>query len=174
MTVTRPLSLDDVPRLAELVTTNRDFLAPFEPDREEAWFTPAGQAAVVRETLEGAGRGTVVPRVVLDGDGAVVGRVNLNNVVRGPFQSCSLGYWLDERSTGRGLASAAVAEMLDLAFGELGLHRVEAGTLVDNVASQKVLARNGFERFGLAPRYLRIAGRWQDHILFQRLSPHEG
>ena len=173
MTVTRPLSPDDAPRLAELVTTSRDFLAPFEPDREESWFSTAGQAAIVRETLESADRGLVVPRVILDADGVVAGRINLNNVVRGAFQSCSMGYWLGEEYTGRGLASAAAAQMLDLAFGELGLHRVEAGTLVDNVASQKVLARNGFVRFGLAPRYLRIAGRWQDHVLFQRLFAHE-
>ena len=61
--------------------------------------------------------------------------------------------------------------MLRTAFGELGLHRVEAGTLVHNRASQRVLERNGFVRYGLAPQYLRIAGRWQDHVLFQVLNP---
>jgi ribosomal-protein-alanine N-acetyltransferase len=61
--------------------------------------------------------------------------------------------------------------MLRLAFGELHLHRVEAGTLVHNAASQRVLERNGFVRYGLAPQYLRIAGRWQDHVLFQVLNP---
>ena len=133
-----------------------------------------GQLIALHCALERADEGVIVPRVVLAPDGSVVGRVNLNNVVRGAFQSCSLGYWLDEGHTGRGLATAAVAEMLVVAFDELGLHRVEAGTLVHNVASQTVLARNGFERFGLAPGYLRIAGRWQDHVLFQRLSPHAG
>ncbi|MGH3421007.1 MAG: GNAT family N-acetyltransferase, partial [Streptosporangiaceae bacterium] len=56
------------------------------------------------------------------------------------------------------------------AFDDLDLHRVEAGTLTHNIGSQKVLQRNGFERFGLAPSYLRIAGEWQDHILFQVLN----
>ncbi len=60
--------------------------------------------------------------------------------------------------------------MIDIAFGELGLHRLQAGTLVHNTGSQKVLERNGFERIGLARAYLKIAGRWQDHILFQRIS----
>ena len=59
-----------------------------------------------------------------------------------------------------------------LAFHELGLHRLQADTLVHNAASQRVLARNGFTRIGLAPRYLRIAGRWQDHVLHQRLAEH--
>jgi ribosomal-protein-alanine N-acetyltransferase len=60
--------------------------------------------------------------------------------------------------------------MVSLAFDELGLHRVEAGTLLHNVRSQRVLERNGFVRFGVAPSYLRIAGQWRDHALFQRLN----
>jgi len=63
-----------------------------------------------------------------------------------------------------------VGEVLRLAFGELGLHRVQAATLLHNTGSQRVLKRNGFTRIGVAPRYLRIAGEWQDHVLFQRLA----
>ncbi len=172
--VTRLLRLEDAPALTELVRANRAFLAPFDPDRGGEWLTLAGQTAGVRESLARHADGLTVPHVVLAPDGRVVGRVGLNNVVRGAFQSCSLGYWVDEGHTRRGLATAAVGRMLGVAFRELGLHRVEAGTLVDNVVSQRVLERNGFERFGLAPKYLRIAGRWQDHVLFQRLDPLAG
>lgn len=171
--VTRPLREDDAEVLTALVVRNRAFLAPTDPERGDAWFTAAGQREAVETSLAAFAAGTTVPYVVVDG-GEVVGRINLNNVVRGVFQSCSVGYWLDEGHTGRGLATAAVAEMLDVAFGTFGLHRVEAGTLVDNVASQRVLLRNGFERFGLAPKYLCIAGRWQDHVLFQRLADDAG
>lgn len=55
---------------------------------------------------------------------------------------------------------------MTVACGELGLHRMQAETLVHNVASRAVLARNGFERIELAPAYFNIAGRWQDHVLF--------
>lgn len=79
-------------------------------------------------------------------------------------------YWVAESHNGRGLATQAVAAMLDIAWS-LGLHRVEAGTLVENHASQRVLTANGFTRYGLAPAYLRIDDRWQDHILFQVLNP---
>ena len=61
-------------------------------------------------------------------------------------------------------------EIVEYAFGEAGLHRLEAGTLVDNVASQRVLEKNVFERFGLARRYLLIAGEWRDHVLFERVA----
>jgi ribosomal-protein-alanine N-acetyltransferase len=60
--------------------------------------------------------------------------------------------------------------MMRVAFEELGLHRIEAGTLLHNVRSQRVLERNGFVRFGVAPAYLKIAGAWQDHVLFQVLT----
>jgi ribosomal-protein-alanine N-acetyltransferase len=73
-------------------------------------------------------------------------------------------------ANGRGLATAAVREIARLAFADLKLHRIEVGTLLHNAASRKVLARNGFIRFGTAPKYLKIAGEWQDHAMFQVLA----
>ncbi|UUT35007.1 GNAT family N-acetyltransferase [Microbacterium elymi] len=55
------------------------------------------------------------------------------------------------------------------AFGQLGLHRIQAETVPENTASQKVLQRNGFTQYGLAPRYLKIDGQWRDHVMFQLL-----
>jgi ribosomal-protein-alanine N-acetyltransferase len=169
----RLVSLADVPVLAELVRANRDFMAPYEPPRSEEYFTEEGQRALVRGLLAMHAQDRTLPHVVLDEDGAVVGRITLNEIVRGPFQSCSLGYWVAEHAGGRGLATSAVRHICDVAFDDLGLHRIQAGTLVDNLRSQRVLTKCGFVRFGLAERYLRIAGRWQDHVLFQRLNPVE-
>jgi ribosomal-protein-alanine N-acetyltransferase len=58
---------------------------------------------------------------------------------------------------------------MEFARDELRLHRLQAATLMHNTASQRTLIANGFERIGSAPKYLRIAGEWQDHFLFQRL-----
>jgi ribosomal-protein-alanine N-acetyltransferase len=159
----RPLTVDDVPELATVLAANRDYLAPWDPIRDDSYYTENGQRKIVSEVLRGGGS---LPHVIL-ADGQLVGRVNLNNLVRGPFQSSSLGYWVAEKAAGRGIASFAVAEILRRAFTEYDLHRVEAGTLVHNERSQRVLLKNGFERFGTAPRYLRIAGEWQDHHLYQ-------
>ena len=167
--VTRVLRLDDAADLAALVRDNREFLAPWEPVREEPYFTHAGQQAVIAEVLRQRELGMTEPRVILDGD-RVVGRITIHFIARGPFQSCGLGYWVSADVNGRGLASAAVGEMVRFAFAELGLHRVEAGTLLHNHRSQRVLERNGFTRFGVAPRYLNIAGQYQDHALYQVLA----
>jgi [ribosomal protein S5]-alanine N-acetyltransferase len=155
----RPLVLEDAAEVARLLTANRSFLAPFEPEHADDFFTAEGQHA----RIEAADH----LYAILDG-GALAGVISLSNVVRGPFQSAHLGYWVGETSCGRGLATRALAELADRSFTELGLHRLEAATLVDNVASQRVLEKNRFVRIGVAPRYLRIAGAWSDHVLFQR------
>ncbi|WIM95526.1 GNAT family N-acetyltransferase [Actinoplanes oblitus] len=161
--VVRALTLEDVPELTAVLVGTRDYLAPWDPIRDESFYTEAGQRQVITDLLRA---GNALPHVILD-EGRIAGRINLNSIIRGPFQSASLGYWVAERHAGRGLASAAVAEVLRLAFTEYGLHRVEAGTLLHNERSQRVLLKNGFERFGMAPRYLHIAGEWQDHYLYQ-------
>jgi ribosomal-protein-alanine N-acetyltransferase len=168
--VTRLATLDDAEELAACLARNRAFLDPWEPVRPDSWFTAGGQRAVLAECLDQHARGAMVPLVILDEEGGIAGRLSVNNVVHGAFRSASLGYWVAQEAGGRGLATAAVADAVRLAFGELGLHRLEACTLFHNAASQRVLRRNGFAPFGVAPRYLRIAGRWQDHILFHLLN----
>lgn len=170
MDATRLVTMDDAATLADLVGRNREFMAPWDPIRPEEFFTTAGQTAVIEELLDAYDRGVTLPHVILDTAGQVVGRITLNGIVRGPFQSCSLGYWVSEERNGQGLATAAVAHIKTIAFGELDLHRLQAETLLHNTASQRVLVRNGFERCGLAPAYLNIAGRWQDHIMFQVIN----
>jgi ribosomal-protein-alanine N-acetyltransferase len=170
---TRLVTADDVPALAELLRVSRDFLAPWEPVRGDDYFTTEGQLAVISDALEQHQRGTTLPHVILDETGRVAGRITLSGIVRGPFQSCSVGYWVGVTATGRGLATAAVRDIVAVAFEELGLHRVQAETVLHNVRSQRVLRRNEFCRIGMAPAYLKIAGRWQDHILYQVTTPDD-
>ena len=104
---------------------------------------------------------------ILDAD-ALAGTITLSNLVGDPFRSATVGYWVDDARRGRGLATRALAAIAEVAFGALELHRLEAATLVENAASQRVLEKNRFLRIGLAPHYLQIAGVWRDHVLFQR------
>lgn len=171
---TRLAGLADAAPLATLLTQNREFLAPWEPVRPDEYFTEHGQLAVLGAALEQHALGTCMPRVVLDAAGEIVGRITLNGIVRGAFQSCSIGYWVSEHANGHGLATAAVGDAVRVALDELGLHRVQAETLLHNGASQRVLQRNGFVRIGTAPEYLQIAGHWQDHAIYQVVRPTGG
>ncbi len=168
--VTRLLSIDDAAVLTRLVTDNRVNHAPWEPLRDPDFYTVDGQRAVIAAQLDRYDFGLTLPHVILDEGGEVTGRITLDGITRGAFQSCTIGYWVALENNGRGLATAAVARMVTIAFDDLGLHRIEAGTLVDNVRSQRVLAKNGFIQYGRAPQFLKIAGAWQDHLLFQLLN----
>jgi [ribosomal protein S5]-alanine N-acetyltransferase len=101
---------------------------------------------------------------------ALVGGLTLSNVRRGVSQSASLGYWAGERFAGKRLISDAVRTLLPWAFGALGLHRVEAACIEDNMPSRRVLTACGFRFEGQARAYLRIAGEWRDHMLFALLD----
>lgn len=168
--VTRPLDLTDATALTALYAENRQFLAPWQPLRPEAYFSEAGQREAVGKALAQRESGSAVPLVITDA-GAVVGTLTIASIIRGAFQSCSVGYWLAERAQGRGLATAALLEAAELAFGELRLHRIQAETLTHNVRSQRVLLRAGFAQYGVAPSYMHIAGAWQENALYQLLTP---
>ena len=171
MAVTRLIKLADAATLARLLTANRDYLAPWSPRQHDRYFTEDGQREVLARDLAGHESGGMLPLAILDADGGICGRVNLNSIIRGAFQGASVGYWVSESHIGRGLATAAVADVIGQGFGEYRLHRLEAATLLHNTPSQRVLARNGFRPFAVSEAYLRIEGRWQDHILFQLLNP---
>jgi [ribosomal protein S5]-alanine N-acetyltransferase len=162
--VIRPLTPDDAEEVAALYRANREFLAPFEPDRTEEFFTPRFQRRRIEESGLDHWRWAIVD------DGRIAGMIVLADVIRGALQLGNVGYWVDRACNRRGLATGAVADVIAFAFGEGGLHRLEAGTLPDNVASQRVLEKNGFERYGLAHRLLKIGGVWRDHVLYERIA----
>lgn len=168
-TALRPSRVGDAPTLARLYTEQRAFLAPFEPTRPDWFFTEDGQRTVLRrdQELRAAGAGE---RLLIVNGGVVVGVLSISNIVRGALESATVGYFVAREYNGQGIATAAVGLAVDWAFEEAGLHRLEAGTLLDNLASQRVLTRNAFTRIGVAPRYLFIAGQWRDHLLFQRTA----
>lgn len=166
--VMRLVAEGDAQALTDAYARNREHLRRWEPHRSEEFFTLTGQTERVRLQLEQHAEARLVPWVLTDGD-LIVGCFTLSNIVYGPFQNGDLGYWMDAGYTGRGLATRATLEVCRDAGERLGLHRVQAGTLLDNAASQRVLVKAGFESFGIAPRYLAIAGEWRDHRLFQRI-----
>jgi [ribosomal protein S5]-alanine N-acetyltransferase len=165
----RPAMRSDATAVAALFTAQRAHLAPWDPRREAAFFTRGGQRARLSQVERDRAAGASYRFLILEA-GELAGEVSITNVVRHSFQSANIGYWVAGERNGRGVGTAAVAAACAFAFGELELHRLEAGTLLHNVGSQIVLDRNGFAPFGIAQNYLRIAGSWCDHVLFQRTS----
>jgi ribosomal-protein-alanine N-acetyltransferase len=165
----RPLQVRDADTLAALYAENRNFLEPFDPPRPAGFATPAAQDRDLR-ALEQERAADRLERFLISAGGEAAGVISVSRISRGPFQNAGLGYWVSQSMNGRGIATHAVGLVCEWGFGEAGFHRLEAATLVDNVASQNVLRRNRFTEIGLSPRYLFINGAWRDHILFARTA----
>jgi ribosomal-protein-alanine N-acetyltransferase len=164
----RPLAIGDAEPLAAAYDRNREHLERWDPVRWPIFYTTEGQRQDTEQRLEMQERGLFAMWVIAGPDGDIVGRANIQNIVRGTMQGGTVGYWVDKDHLRRGLARAAVDFLGEQAL-ELGLHRLEAGAMDENVASQRVLEACGYERFGLAPKLLFLNGAWRDHVLFQKV-----
>ena len=100
----------------------------------------------------------------------LIGEININNIQRGVVQSCSIGYWISENKMGLGLMSEAISLIKEFSFDELELHRIEAACLEKNQRSLNTLKKNHFNIEGVAKKYLKINGKWQDHVLLSCIN----
>lgn len=94
----------------------------------------------------------------------IIGVIALNNIIMGIFKSCYLSYKLDKDEINKGYMTEAVKKVIDIAFNELGLHRIEANIMPRNKSSLKVTEKLNFKNEGISEKYLKINGIWEDHI----------
>ncbi|MFD5819041.1 GNAT family N-acetyltransferase [Streptomyces sp. NPDC127038] len=154
---------------------DREAFRPWEPEQPDGFFTPEGQVERIERLLAGHRAGSVWPGVVLAGD-RVVGQVTVGGVLPQPhLRRGSVGYWIAGTAQNQGHAGRAVGLVLDVMADELGLHRVEASTQLENLPSQRVLRRNGFSPYGVAHSSILLDGSWRDALLWERIlgdRPH--
>jgi ribosomal-protein-alanine N-acetyltransferase len=164
-------SMADFQAWADLRAESRDFLKPWEPTWPIDDLTRAAFRRRIkryhRDIREDTGAAFFVFR---SGDERLLGGLTLTAIRRGVSQSGSLGYWMGARWAGQGYMNDAVRTVLDHAFEELRLHRIEAASMPTNSRSIALLEKVGFSREGFARKYLLIDGRWQDHVLFAMLA----
>ena len=103
-------------------------------------------------------------------DGALAGSASLGHIVFGNLRSAYLGYSALVPHQGQGYMTEGLELVLRHAFGALALHRVEVNVQPDNARSIALAERLGFRREGFSPRYLKIGGRWRDHVRFAMLA----
>lgn len=163
----RLLVEDDAEDLLQLRIRNRDFFQAFEPIRSDTHYTYEQQQQEILKSREAAEQDQAyLLGIFLQETNQLVGRVSLTGVVRGPSQSANLGYYLDREHNGKGYATKAISQILEFAFQKIHLHRVQAGVMPRNHSSIRVLEKNRFRKEGVALRYLKINGVWEDHIIF--------
>ena len=163
--------MDDYVDWAQLRQESRSFLAPWEPVWPVDDLTRQSFRRRMKRYHDDMIADLAYTLFIFEPTtGSLMGGMTLGNVRRGVSQSATLGYWMGQPFAGRGIMTKAVRVMKVFAFEKLGLRRIEAGCIPNNIASIRVLEANGFEREGYAREYLCIAGVWQDHFLYACLN----
>jgi len=153
----------------DLRRLSRDFLKPFEPRWSESDLGPRVFSARLKRGREEARSGSDFSYFLFihkSGTEILVGGITLSNIRRRAAQFVNLGYWMGHPYAGQGLMTEAVGLTIPFCFDTLGLHRMHAAFLPGNMASRRVLEKNGFREEGFAENYLQIDGKWADHVLF--------
>ncbi len=150
---------------------NRAFFAATQSDRGDDYFNLDHIRDGLREVVREQVKGESYMYLVRDRAGEAVGRINLYDIDYGNIQRAEVGYRIAQRHNGKGCATQALAQVLQDAFGKYGLHGVEANTTPDNIGSQIVLIRNGFEFVGRSRDYIRVQGVWRDFVHFAKIAP---
>lgn len=152
--------------LKEYVEQEKAFLAPWEPERNEAYYSLEVCQLRVSEMRRDFLEDRAVTMCFLSKDESrILGYINYSNIVRGVFDACHLGYSLRESEQGQGLMFEALTAGNQFMKKQHSIHRIQASYMPRNEKSGALLARLGFEREGMARDYLKINGQWEDHIL---------
>lgn len=150
--------------LQAYLLANRSHLAPWEPLRSNDYFTLEQCQERLFQNFRQMENGSAVYFAVCSGE-QMIGSCNFNNIVRGVFQACHLGYAIALSHQGQGYMYEAVQAGIRHIFEAEGLHRIMANHVPENLRSAALLQRLGFEREGYAKSYLKINGVWRDHVL---------
>lgn len=164
-------NLDDMPAFLEYLSNNKDFFKVWTPARTENFFHISTQKERLRGRIlemlsESAFHFHIHEKANLK---EVVGDMGISNIIRGPFQNCTIGYKIAAEKRKKGFMSEAVERLVRFIFEDLKLHRVEANIIPRNVASIKLIEKLGFEKEGLSKRFLKINGEWEDHFRYAKL-----
>jgi ribosomal-protein-alanine N-acetyltransferase len=162
----------DVAEIRRLMRANHEHLKPWNPappaGEDPSSITEVSKTVLRQRRDWKRGTGFVLMVAERERPERFVGKIALNGIMRGAMYGAYLGYWMAADQQGKGLVTEAISAVLDFAFGPAGLHRVQAAIMPRNERSLRVIEKLEFRREGYAERYLQIAGKWEDHVLFAR------
>lgn len=137
--------------------------------RGDNYYELTNFTTIVKELVEEQDKGLIYMYLIYDTYGKIIGRVNLVSVTRENLNKAELGYRIGEKHQGKGYATKAVKLVLDEARNKLKLHKIEAGTSPDNIGSQIILIKNGFEFSGRTTNHIYLNGKRCDSVNFEKV-----
>lgn len=161
----RNLTSGDAEKMLEYYKKNKKHLDPFEPSKDSNFYTLEGQKKFLNKSYKEFFNGTSVEFGIFKEEN-LIGKIKLSRILHGSFKNGMLGYSIDEDEQGKGYMKESVKLLLNYAFCECELHRIEASALVNNMRSRGVLISCGFKLVGINEKYLLINGKWEDHATY--------
>ena len=163
------LTSEDADKMLNYYIKNKEHLKAYEPNRSERFYTLEAQRNILSENYRDYLNGKSLNFGIFIEEN-LIGKVQISNIVEGIFKNAFVGYSIDSDMTRKGYMTEALKLILDYAFYDMELHRIEATTLTDNKSSQRVLLKCGFKKIGLSEKYLFINGKWRDHYLYYKVK----
>ena len=163
----------DIPAILAFFAENASFFKPFHPRWPDEYLTAAYWQQQLAHNLRDFHQDRSLKLFIFPqaDPTTIIGNVNFSNFVRGAAHFCYLGYSLAQSAQGQGYMSEAVQAACGYVFAELRMHRIMANYMPHNRPSGQLLRRAGFVVEGYARDYLRLDGRWEDHILTSLINP---
>lgn len=169
------LRADDAEEVLALHLKNREFFKKFITTRDDEFYTLKKQEEIIEVSIAGSEKDEKYSYgIFLRDNNKLIGNITLSEILRHAFQSCYVGYYLDEEHNGKGYMSEAVKLVVKYALEELKLHRIEAGVMPRNARSMRVLEKAGFKKEGIARKNVQINGVWEDHQLLAIIAEDLG
>ncbi|EHR1329424.1 GNAT family N-acetyltransferase [Clostridium perfringens] len=165
----RNLTPENTEEMLDYYIRNEEHLRQYEPTRDSGFYTYEGQKEILTESFRQFIDGTSIDLGIFK-DEKLIGKIKLSNIVYGILRNAFVGYSIDKVHQGKGYMKEALNTVCSYAFEEMGLHRLEASTLMDNSRSQGVLKACGFNELGISEKYLYINGEWRDHKIFYKVN----
>ena len=152
--------------VCDYFSRNRNFLEEWEVIRDDEFYTKKYHERQLEKDLDRIKSGSMFKLWIFrkEDESRVIGSVSFDNIIRGSFLSCHLGYRLDKDELNKGYITEAIQKGIDIVFDDLKLHRIEANIMPKTKRSLKVTEKLGFCSEGLSYKYLKINGEWEDHI----------
>ncbi|MDM0918308.1 GNAT family protein [Clostridium perfringens] len=165
----RNLTPENTEEMLDYYIRNEEHLRQYEPTRDSSFYTYEGQKEILTESFRQFIDGTSIDLGIFK-DEKLIGKIKLSNIVYGILRNAFVGYSIDKEHQGKGYMKEALNTVCSYAFEEMGLHRLEASTLMENSRSQGVLKACGFNELGISEKYLYINGEWRDHKIFYKVN----
>mgnify|MGYP001315397871 CR=1 len=157
--------------MLDFVIQNKQHLSKWEPVQPDSYYTENYWKEKITQIHNDflSGKSCCLNLYTKE-ENLLIGMINFNNIIRGCFHSCFLGFKLSEKMQRKGIMTECLQAAIAYVFEELNLHRISANFMPHNEASAKVLKKSGFVQEGIAEDYLYINGKWERHVLMSLIN----